>query len=142
MEGAGAGLLTSARVLDSRRMEISGDGSFRLIGIRCLSCGTVSHPARRLCPSCGGKAQATTLRAEGRVIAATVARTARPELLIRPPYQVVLARLADGPVLKLPSLEDTAFQAGDAIAVEPLVLDSAGSPVAAMQACHVIPPHE
>jgi uncharacterized OB-fold protein len=142
MGGAGTSLLTSARVLDRRRMEIAADGSLRLLGIRCLSCGTLSHPVRRRCPACGGPADSTPLAPDGRVIVATMARTARSELLIHPPYQVVLARLADGPTLKLPSLEPAAFQPGDALTVAALVLESDDGPVAALQARHATSPHD
>jgi uncharacterized OB-fold protein len=132
--------LTRAKVLDRRRMEVTDDGSFRLLGIRCRSCGTLSHPVRRHCPACGGAAETIELATSGLVIAATTARTARAELLIEPPYQVVLAQLAGGPALKLPSLEDTTFGIGDPITIEPLVLDAAEGPVAVMQARHVTTP--
>jgi rubredoxin-like zinc ribbon protein len=137
MGAAEGGLDSSAKVLDGRRMEITGDGAFALLGIRCLSCGARSHPARRHCPSCGGPAEVTQLSTAGEVIVATVAHTARAELLIQPPYQVVLVRLSDGPVLKLPSLASRPLRAGDAITVEPLVLAGAAGPVVAMQACPV-----
>jgi uncharacterized OB-fold protein len=126
----------AARVLDRRRMEIADDGSFTLLGIGCRSCGTVSHPVRRHCPACGAAAEITRLSNRGQVIVATVARTARAELLIDPPYQVVLARLADGPVVKLPSLEGAPFQPGDPLTVEPLVLGRGEDLLVAMQACH------
>jgi uncharacterized OB-fold protein len=130
------GGLAGARVLDRRRMEVAADGSFTLLGIDCPACGTRSHPVRRHCPACGSRAGVTRLATSGQVIVATVARTARAELLIRPPYQVVLARLADGPILKLPSLAAAPFRGGDPLTVEPLIVDSADGPVAALQACH------
>lgn len=142
MGAASAGLPTGATVIDSRRIGVADDGTFRLLGIRCQSCGALSHPVRRHCPLCGGPADAIQLGTSGRVLAATVARTARAELLIKPPYQVVLAQLTDGPVLKLPSLEDAAFRIGDAIVVEPLVLESAKGLVAAMQARHATSSHD
>jgi uncharacterized OB-fold protein len=142
MGGAGAGLLTSARVLDRRRMEIAADGSLRVLGIRCLACGTLSHPVRRRCLACGGPAEVTQLEPAGQVIVATMARTARRELLIQPPYQVVLARLAGGPTVKLPSLDPVPFQPGDVLTVAALVLESDDGPVAALQARHATSPHD
>ena len=64
---------------------------FRLEASRCKTCGTVSYPARLLCPSCRGKQlEATSLTRRGTVITSTVIHVPPTEFLMEAPYAMAV----------------------------------------------------
>lgn len=122
--------------LDTRRLAVGGSGNWSLLGTRCPSCGTIAHPVRPRCLACGATATTVELRKHGTVLASTTVRVTRPDVLLKPPFQIVLARLDDGPVVTMPACDGRAFEYGEDIDVAALELQLEGRAVVAFQATH------
>ncbi|GAA4658714.1 Zn-ribbon domain-containing OB-fold protein [Amycolatopsis dongchuanensis] len=76
-------------------MEASGDGRWRVTGVRCPSCGAAAPYAWPRCPSCGGEAEPAVFGPEGTVWSSTVVRI--PVADRTPPYALAYVDLDDGP---------------------------------------------
>jgi uncharacterized OB-fold protein len=70
---------------------------YRLEGARCEKCGTISFPARRVCPSCRGrKFTVVPLKPEGKVLTWTVIHVGPSSHKHEVPYALAVVELADG----------------------------------------------
>ncbi|GEL23150.1 hypothetical protein PSU4_21040 [Pseudonocardia sulfidoxydans NBRC 16205] len=103
--------------LDARRMRVTDDDRWDLLGARCPACGHTVHPVRVACVRCGRATEVVTLRPVGTVVASTVVHTTRPDVALRPPFGVALVRLVDGPVLAAPVREGEDPAHGDRVAL-------------------------
>ncbi len=64
---------------------------YRLEASRCAGCGTVTYPARRICPSCRGTGvEPLRLSRRGTVVTSTVIRVAPAEFAMEVPYAVAI----------------------------------------------------
>lgn len=70
---------------------------YRLIGERCIRCGSLYYPRRAICPRCGSRElEEYQLRDRGRVISWTVIRNPPKDYEKFAPYVVALVELDDG----------------------------------------------
>lgn len=70
---------------------------YRLEAARCLGCGKVAFPARRVCPHCRGERwENTALSQQGKIITATVVRVAPAEFTMEAPYAVAVVETPEG----------------------------------------------
>lgn len=120
--------------IDGRRLLVHAGGDWALRGARCAGCGLTSHPHRSRCVACGAATEEVALLPEGSVVAATTVRMTRPDVLLDPPFQVVLVRLADGPLVRMPSRERAPLLQGEQVAVELLELHDGDEAVLAFEA--------
>jgi len=120
--------------LDRRRLRATADEGWELIGARCRSCRHTMHPVRPVCPRCGHGCEIVRLHPAGTVVAATVVRATRPDVLLRPPFGVVAVVLADGPVLTLPVAGSDRPTPGDRVDVEPFEVGDGDARWRALQA--------
>lgn len=74
---------------------VSSDGTARISGSRCESCGYPTFDAVQRCPVCGGATTPTEFGPGGTVFAATVLRVPVPGRT--PPYALAYIDLDDGP---------------------------------------------
>jgi uncharacterized OB-fold protein len=92
------------------------EGTARLNGSRCATCGTWAFPARQVCASCHGREQAAAaLSGRGRVRCAT--RVQAPPAGFSTPITVGVVELSEGPSL-FALLADGAA-AGDEVQASP-----------------------
>jgi uncharacterized OB-fold protein len=69
----------------------------RLEASRCLGCGKVIYPARKVCPACGGgRFEATNLSREGKVVTSTVIHIAPAEFQMEAPYAIAIVETPEG----------------------------------------------
>jgi len=70
---------------------------YRLEGARCVACGRVAFPARRICPACR-KREMTAMRLtpRARVITSTVVHVAPAEFQNEAPYALALVETPEG----------------------------------------------
>jgi hypothetical protein len=73
---------------------------YKLEGTKCMDCGNVSFPPRRVCPKCGSENYATkALMPTGEVYSYTLV-TSPPEYFeSQAPYPVAMVKLDDGPLV-------------------------------------------
>ncbi len=70
---------------------------YRMEAGRCVGCGKVSFPTRRVCPACRGRdIDPVTLSRKGRVTTSTVVRTPPDDLQMEAPYAVALVETPEG----------------------------------------------
>lgn len=120
--------------IDDRRLRCGDDQTWDLIGSSCPQCGSVYHPIRPYCRLCGAENVTRVLRPKGTVVATTTVRVTRPDVLLNPPYQVALVRLADGPLVRFPSRSLEELEPGTVVDVLPIVIDQDGRSVVACEA--------
>ena len=64
---------------------------FRLEAVKCLDCGRVIYPVRRVCPECrGARFEALALSPRGKVVTATVVHVAPTEFQMEAPYAMAI----------------------------------------------------
>ena len=70
---------------------------YRLEAGRCAGCGTVSYPARKVCPSCrGGEFESIRLSPRGKVVTSTVIHVPPDEFLNEAPYAMAIVETPEG----------------------------------------------
>ncbi len=70
---------------------------YRLEAGRCVHCGKVAFPARRVCPACRGMEHETIrLSPRARVVTSTVVRTPPDDLQMEAPYAVAVVETPEG----------------------------------------------
>jgi uncharacterized OB-fold protein len=70
---------------------------YRLEAGRCRSCGKVTFPTRRVCPSCRqGDLETVRLSWRGKVVTSTVVQVAPGELQMEAPYAVAVVETPEG----------------------------------------------
>ena len=70
---------------------------YRLEASRCVKCGKVTYPSRRVCPACrGDKLEMVRLSRRGRVVTATVIHVAPAEFAMETPYAVAIVETPEG----------------------------------------------
>jgi len=68
---------------------------YRLEAGRCVGCGAVVYPARRICPACRGERFETlTLSRRGKVVTSTVIHVAPTEFQMEAPYAMAVIETA------------------------------------------------
>jgi len=73
---------------------------YKLEGTKCLDCGNVSFPPRRVCPKCGSESYITRmLKPEGEVYSYTVINSPPEHFESQSPYAVAMVKLDDGPII-------------------------------------------
>ena len=72
---------------------------YRLVGNRCLTCGTVYFPPRTLCPKCRrkGKLEKYQLKGEGKIHSYTIIHAPPAGFEKRVPYCIAIIELDEGP---------------------------------------------
>jgi uncharacterized OB-fold protein len=76
------------------------DGSPRLFGVECPSCGARYASTRAICLDCGGRELAPCLLSPtGRVSTFTVVHQTPPGAVVDPPYVIAQVMLDDGPAV-------------------------------------------
>jgi Predicted nucleic-acid-binding protein containing a Zn-ribbon len=86
-------------------MEISGNWRlryqrYRFEGLKCVDCGHVSFPPRRICPVCGSEnSRPMELKPEGEIYSHTIVRSPPEHFVLQAPYAVAMIRLKDGPLI-------------------------------------------
>jgi hypothetical protein len=86
-------------------MEISGNWRlryqrYRFEGLKCVDCGHVSFPPRRICPVCGSEnSRPMELKPEGEIYSYTIVRSPPEHFILQAPYAVAMIRLKDGPLI-------------------------------------------
>jgi uncharacterized OB-fold protein len=69
----------------------------RLEAGRCLDCGKVVYPARKICPGCGGaRFEPTRLSRHGKVVTSTVIHVAPTEFQMEAPYAIAIVETPEG----------------------------------------------
>ena len=64
---------------------------YRLEGSRCVSCGKVAYPRRRVCPKCGhAELETASLSPKGRVVTSTVIHVSPTDLQMEAPYAMAI----------------------------------------------------
>lgn len=114
--------LSPPAAIDHRRVRLAADGSWHVAGSRCTQCDRLYHPVRTACSHCGGLCKVEDLPIEGRSCVATQVRSTRPGVVIPPPYQIVLVRVAENVVVRAPSLEAQRWVPGEIAYLRPLSL--------------------
>lgn len=70
---------------------------FRLEAARCLGCGSLVFPARRVCPSCRAqKWEKTVLSRRGKVVTSTVIHIAPDPFAMEAPYAMAVVETPEG----------------------------------------------
>ena len=70
---------------------------YRLEAGKCQACGTVSFPARKVCPSCRGtELEAMNLSQKGRVVTSTVIHVPPTDFLNEAPYAMAVVETPEG----------------------------------------------
>lgn len=92
------------------------------------------HPVRTTCSRCGGQCRVENLSSVGRLCVATQVTSTRNGVLIPAPYQIVLVRLAEGVVVRAPSLEADPWLPAETAYLKPLVLSPGGDDAAGTRA--------
>jgi hypothetical protein len=70
---------------------------FRLEAVRCVKCGKVSYPARRVCPGCrGADFEKTALSRRGKVVTSTVLSVAPDDFAMQAPYAIAVVETPEG----------------------------------------------
>lgn len=70
---------------------------YRLEASRCLNCGRVAYPPRRVCPACRGRNWETLrLTPKGRVLTSTVIHVPPEEFLNEAPYAMAVVETPEG----------------------------------------------
>ncbi len=86
-------------------MEISRNWRLRyqrymLEGTKCLDCGNLSFPPRRVCPRCGSENYVPRgLKPEGEVYSYTLVTSPPEHFESQAPYPVAMIKLDDGPIV-------------------------------------------
>lgn len=72
---------------------------YRLIGNRCLTCGTYYFPPRTICPRCrrAGKLEEFKFSGKGRIYSYTVIRVPPEGFEDQAPYIIAIVELDEGP---------------------------------------------
>jgi uncharacterized OB-fold protein len=71
--------------------------SYRLEGVKCLSCGSIYFPIRPTCTKCKSKnLELTALPRKGKILTFTIIRIATADHSIYVPYAVALIELENG----------------------------------------------
>jgi uncharacterized OB-fold protein len=82
---------------------------YRLEAARCTGCGSISYPARLICPRCRSRRfEAVTLPDEGRLETFTVTRVGPSQFAAQTPYAVGIVEL-DGDVRIMAQIADCEF---------------------------------
>jgi uncharacterized OB-fold protein len=69
----------------------------RLEAAKCLDCGRVTYPPRRVCPDCrGGRQEKVSLSRRGTVVTGTVVHVSPTEFQMEAPYAVALVETPEG----------------------------------------------
>lgn len=69
----------------------------RLEAARCLDCGKVVYPARKVCPGCGGvRFEPTRLSRRGKVVTSTVIHVGPTEFQMEAPYAIAVVETPEG----------------------------------------------
>ncbi len=70
---------------------------FRLEAARCVGCGHVAYPARRVCPECRGRTlEPIRLSRSARVLTATVVHVPPDDFATQAPYAVAIVETPEG----------------------------------------------
>ena len=70
---------------------------YRLEAGKCVACGKVSYPARRVCPDCrGGEMETINLSQKGKVVTSTVIHVPPDEFLNEAPYAMAVVETPEG----------------------------------------------
>jgi len=83
---------------------------YRLEAGRCIGCGRVCYPARKVCPACRGQSmESLNLSHQGRVVTSTVIHVPPDEFLNQAPYAMAVVETPEGvdcePSTVLPGME-------------------------------------
>ncbi len=72
---------------------------YRIVGSKCLTCGTIYYPPKTLCPKCRSKGELENIQlsGKGKIISYTVIRTPPEGFEKYSPYVVALIQLDEGP---------------------------------------------
>lgn len=89
---------------------------------------------RAACSRCGSACEPEDLPAVGQACVATQVEYTRPGVVIPPPYQIVLVRVAGDVVVRAPSLEQRPWLAGETAYLTPLTLRPEADPGAEAEA--------
>lgn len=100
------------------------DRGLQVIASRCVTCGHLAHPAQYACSACGGNCELEPIDNCATVIVATQIGHARDDVSLRPPYQIVLATMTDGLVVRVASREAKSWAAGEQGILVPVELDT------------------
>ena len=70
---------------------------YRLEASRCIGCGRVVYPGRKVCPSCGSRETETVrLSTKGTVVTSTVIHVPPDEFLNEAPYAMAVVETPEG----------------------------------------------
>ncbi len=75
------------------------EARYRLVGNRCLTCGTIYFPPKAICPKCRrkGKLEKYQLKGEGKIHTYTIIHAAPSGFEKRVPYCIAIIELDEGP---------------------------------------------
>lgn len=94
---------------------------YRLEAGRCVACGAVLYPARRVCPGCRGERfEKLTLSRRGKVVTSTVIHVAPPEFQMEAPYAMAVVETPEGArlMVQVADCEPNEVQPGMEVALE------------------------
>jgi len=70
---------------------------YRLEAAKCGGCGTITYPARKVCPSCrSDRHEALNLSRKGKVITSTVIHVAPSDFTMEAPYAMAVVETPEG----------------------------------------------
>jgi len=94
---------------------------YRLEAGRCVACGAVVYPARRICPACRGERFETlTLSRRAKVVTSTVIHVAPTDFQMEAPYAMAVVETPEGArlMVQVADCEPNEVQPGMEVALE------------------------
>lgn len=94
---------------------------YRLDATRCVDCGRVSYPPRRICPACqSDETRPLELSHEGRVVTCTVVHVPPGDFLMEAPYALAIVETPEGArmMVQVADTDPAAVEPGMAVSLE------------------------